>query len=67
MYVCICKGVTEKQVQQAAENGCRSIREVRLCLGVGSQCGKCVNHACKVLEKSAERCDKQNNFLLKTA
>jgi bacterioferritin-associated ferredoxin len=49
MYVCICHAVTEKHIKQAVNSGLDSMREVRNCLGVGSQCGKCVCHAKDVI------------------
>ncbi|MFD2191086.1 (2Fe-2S)-binding protein [Pistricoccus aurantiacus] len=42
MYVCICKGVSDRTLRAAvAEGGARSWREVREETGCGSQCGKC--------------------------
>ena len=49
MYVCICKGITDSQIQQALNNGAdyKSLRED---LGVATDCGQCGNH-CKNLVK----------------
>ncbi|GHB10778.1 bacterioferritin-associated ferredoxin [Modicisalibacter luteus] len=41
MYVCLCKGVSDKAIRQAVEDGARSWREVREQTGCGTQCGKC--------------------------
>jgi len=41
MYICICQGVTDKQIHNAVCNGACSMRELRQCLGVVEQCGKC--------------------------
>ncbi|MDD3517651.1 MAG: bacterioferritin-associated ferredoxin [Chromatiales bacterium] len=41
MYICICKGVTDRQIRHAVENGAASMRELREQLGVCSDCGKC--------------------------
>jgi len=41
MYVCLCKGVTDKQIQRAVDQGARTMRDLRQEFGVGSQCGKC--------------------------
>lgn len=54
MYVCICHGVTEKHIQQAVSDGVDSMRKVRGCLGVGSQCGKCVCHAQDVISQAQQ-------------
>lgn len=41
MYICLCNGITEKQIRTAVDNGAESFRAVREELGVGNQCGKC--------------------------
>lgn len=49
MYVCLCKGVTDRDIEQAVTHGCRSMRELKSELGVGAQCGRCTSHAREVL------------------
>ncbi|MFN4291217.1 MAG: bacterioferritin-associated ferredoxin [Permianibacter sp.] len=41
MYVCLCKAVTDHQIQQAVEDGACTMRDLALELGVATQCGKC--------------------------
>ncbi len=41
MYVCLCKGVTDRQVRDAAAAGARSVSEVSLACGAGTGCGGC--------------------------
>lgn len=41
MYVCICKAVTDKQIQEYRQQGVNSFRELRECTGIATQCGKC--------------------------
>ncbi|SFZ78687.1 bacterioferritin-associated ferredoxin [Chitinimonas taiwanensis DSM 18899] len=45
MYVCICNAVTDKQIRRAVHNGCDSMRELRMELGVAACCGKCAPDA----------------------
>ncbi|MBE0363072.1 bacterioferritin-associated ferredoxin [Pseudoalteromonas ulvae UL12] len=52
MYVCICHAVTDKKINQAVNEGVQTMRELRSCLGVGSQCGKCICHAQQVLQEA---------------
>ena len=52
MYVCICKAVTDKQVKSAIAEGHCSRRQLNLCLGVGSVCGKCSRHVKQLLNES---------------
>ncbi len=42
MYICICNGVTERDVRQAIDGGASNIRDLNRSLQVGSCCGKCV-------------------------
>ncbi|WP_372749659.1 (2Fe-2S)-binding protein, partial [Litorivivens sp.] len=41
MYVCVCNGVTDRDIHRALESGSRNFRQVSKSLGVASQCGSC--------------------------
>lgn len=41
VYVCLCKAVTDQQIQQAVEDGACTMRDLARELGVATQCGKC--------------------------
>ncbi|MDR0716294.1 MAG: (2Fe-2S)-binding protein [Azoarcus sp.] len=41
MYVCICQGVTERQIHEAARDGADCLRDLRRQLGVTDGCGRC--------------------------
>jgi len=45
MYVCICHAVTDREIRASIEDGAKSLRDLRVELKVGTQCGKC---ACEV-------------------
>ncbi|MEB3227183.1 MAG: (2Fe-2S)-binding protein [Synechocystis sp.] len=49
MYICICRGVTERDIKVAADQGMTSIQELTQSMGVGADCGVCQGHACEVL------------------
>ena len=49
MYVCICNGVTERDIRDAASRGARTVKDLRRELGVASDCGKCASCAHEVL------------------
>jgi bacterioferritin-associated ferredoxin len=51
MYVCICNGVTERDIRQAAEAGCRSLPELTMRTGCGATCGSCLDTAAALLEQ----------------
>ncbi len=42
MYVCICNGVTDRQIREATEAGCGSVSELTMRTGLGSTCGSCL-------------------------
>jgi bacterioferritin-associated ferredoxin len=49
MYICICRGITDQDIKQAAAQGITSIQELSQSMGVGADCGICHGHACQVL------------------
>lgn len=51
MYICICNGITEREIRSCAEEGACSLRELEACLGVGSGCGRCKHEARRVLKE----------------
>lgn len=51
MYVCVCKGVTDKQIEAAVEAGARRMRCLSRQTGLGTQCGKCCCDAQDILKK----------------
>ncbi len=55
MYVCICHGVTDHQIREVAQNGCRSVAELTMRTGVGANCGSCLDTAAELLEQAHDR------------
>ena len=51
MYICICKGITDSAIREAVCQGACRMRDLKTCLGVGTQCGKCACHAKQVLNE----------------
>ncbi|QBL09146.1 (2Fe-2S)-binding protein [Rheinheimera sp. D18] len=49
MYVCLCKAVTDKAIKQKVAEGVSTMRELKMCTGLGSQCGKCTCQAQQIL------------------
>lgn len=64
MYVCLCKGVTDRQIREAIEDGATSIRQLRNCLGVTSQCGKCGITTREILNHTLESAAQNHSFEL---
>jgi len=52
VYVCICNGVTERDIREAAAAGCASMTELTMRTGAGANCGCCVEMATQVLAEA---------------
>lgn len=52
MYVCMCHGITDRQIREAVCDGAASMRELRAELGVASSCGCCAQYAQQLLEET---------------
>jgi bacterioferritin-associated ferredoxin len=51
LYVCICHAVTDRDIRACIEEGADSLRDLRKCLGVATQCGKCGCHVREILKE----------------
>ncbi|BDY06572.1 MULTISPECIES: (2Fe-2S)-binding protein [Ferrimonas] len=54
MYVCICHAVTEKQVRQAVDDGATDVKSLKQKLGVGSECGRCIQATLEVIQAQTD-------------
>ena len=54
MYVCLCHGVTEHEIREAADAGHASVEALGDCLGVATGCGQCACMADEILEEHIE-------------
>lgn len=52
VYVCICNGVTDHQIREAAEAGVATVGELTMRTGCGSNCGSCLDMAAELLAKA---------------
>ena len=60
MYVCVCKAVTDSQVNQAIDQGACTRRQLMQCTGAGGVCGKCTQSMKSMLdERSCRPTDRQ--------
>jgi bacterioferritin-associated ferredoxin len=49
MYVCLCNGVTERAVREAAASGARDLATLRSMTGCASTCGSCADLAMEIV------------------
>ena len=52
MFVCVCNGITDKQIRRAVAGGASTVQDLRDALGVASQCGTCSDFAAELIEES---------------
>ena len=52
MYVCVCKGVTDKQIEREIQNGAACFDDVQERLGVSLCCGQCKDFTMEVIERA---------------
>lgn len=55
MFVCLCNQVTERDIQDAAAQGCCSLKQLQILTDVATQCGTCQDQACEVLEAAIQK------------
>lgn len=54
MYVCLCRAVTDRDVEQAMGCGHTTLPALQATLGVATGCGRCRNHVHQMLQKTHE-------------
>lgn len=51
MYVCLCNGVSDKKIRQAVRQfHPQSFQQLRKCIPIGNQCGKCIRAAREIMQ-----------------
>lgn len=50
MYVCVCNGVTDKDIQREVDAGCTTVSDLTMRTGAGANCGSCVTLAETLIE-----------------
>lgn len=50
MIVCVCRRVSERDIQRAAHGGCGSFEDIQMELGVATCCGRCTECAQSTLQ-----------------
>lgn len=55
MYVCICNGISDKEIRKAVAAGAGTLQELHDKLGVASQCGTCAEHAMSIIDDHTDQ------------
>ena len=56
MFVCVCRGVSDREIRQCADLGATTLEDLRESVGVASCCGRCASMAEQILAESASTC-----------
>lgn len=52
MYICICKGITQKQLEEKVIAHQGNTKQILNNLGVGTDCGTCLQEAINLIKKN---------------
>ena len=55
MYVCLCQGVTDRDIRQTIDEGATTVEEIMYCTRAGTRCGSCIPTIRAFLEEQRER------------
>jgi bacterioferritin-associated ferredoxin len=51
MFVCLCKGVTDRTIRAEVARGACSPEEIAACTGAGTRCGSCRHEVAAIVEQ----------------
>ncbi|MFT3766231.1 MAG: (2Fe-2S)-binding protein [Minicystis sp.] len=63
MYVCLCLGVTDQDIQETIAQGACSAEEVMYCTGAGTRCGSCRQTVAAIVEEAQQASRPANRSL----
>ena len=61
MYVCLCNGVTDREIREVAAAGCRTLPELTMRTGCGATCGSCLAQAQQILDEAREPAQRRSD------
>lgn len=64
MLVCICKGITDKDIKNAVHEGATGFRDIHTALGVGGCCGQCASYAKDLVNDTISQLQLSQSFHL---
>ncbi|GGM87568.1 hypothetical protein GCM10010106_38560 [Thermopolyspora flexuosa] len=54
MYACVCRAVTESEINECIAAGAKSAKQIRDATGAGSDCAICIRRICAMLKRNTE-------------
>ncbi len=62
MYVCVCKGITESDVENLGRTGMTCPNKLAAALGIDDEdhcCGRCLNHIVELVTIASQECPRR--------
>jgi bacterioferritin-associated ferredoxin len=59
MILCVCRAVTDREVDAAVRRGAQSVDAVGACCGAGTDCGACRDAIQERIEDSCSSCPRR--------
>jgi bacterioferritin-associated ferredoxin len=60
MYVCLCIGVTDRDIRETIAEGASSVEEVMYVTGAATRCGSCLSTVAAMVEQEAPRASRRS-------
>ena len=61
MYVCVCRAVTERQIETAVRDGAHTLGDLRRELDITRDCGRCATCARQCIKEVRDRLTAAND------
>ncbi len=67
MIVCLCHGVSDRTIDEAVHDGCRTVRQIGRACGAGTDCGACKRQVKAIVGESLDRRRQERRVVLAAA
>jgi bacterioferritin-associated ferredoxin len=57
MWICLCKGVTDRRIREVIRAGARTVDDIKRETGAGTDCGDCLAAIRDLLDEEFEETD----------
>jgi bacterioferritin-associated ferredoxin len=54
VIVCLCYGISDRQIEQLADNGACTVEQITKCCGAGGDCGSCKETIADIIADAVE-------------
>ncbi len=59
MIVCVCRRVSDRDIEREVRQGCNSFDDLQIDLGVATSCGACTDCAVQTFEGHLKQCGRE--------